>query len=110
MLKDNRHDYGNYELFDNILNKSVGKTLRNLRIEKGLKQSDLIKKMNNIITEPTLSRYESGGSKVRMKAFLSFAKAFDMTPQELIDKINDTYMEDVKKNIKVLEEYYDIQN
>lgn len=108
MVNDDRHEYGNYELFDNILNKSVGRTLRSIRLEKKLKQSDLIKLMNNIITEPTLSRYESGGSKVRMKAFLAFAKAFDMTPQELIDKINDNYMEDVKKNIKHLEDYYDI--
>lgn len=108
MTNDNRHDYGNYELFDNILNKSVGKTIRKIRIEKKMTQKDLIKKMNNILTESTLSRYETGDSKVRMKAFLAFAKAFDITPQELIDKINDAYMEDVKKNIKVLEEYYDL--
>lgn len=108
MVKDDRHEYGNYELFDNILNKSVGRTLRTIRLEKGLKQAELIKKMNNIITEPTLSRYESGGSKVRMKAFLAFAKAFEMTPQDLIDRINENYMEDVKKNIKHLEEYYDL--
>lgn len=108
MKKDNRNDYGNHELFDNILNKSVGITLRKLRIEKGFTQGDLIKKMNNIITEPTLSKYESGKSKVRMHIFLEFAKAFKMTPQELIDIINDTYLDEIKKNIKGIEEYYDL--
>lgn len=103
-----KNNYGDYELFDNILNRSVGKTIRKIRTEKKMTQKDLIKKMNNFLAESTLSRYESGDSKVRMNTFLEFAKAFDMTPQELIDTINDTYLDDIKKNIKIIEQYYDL--
>ena len=104
-MKDN---YGDYDLFAVLLNKSVGKTIRKIRTEKHMTQEDLIKKMDNVIKAPTLSRYESGNSNIRMNILLKFAKAFDMTPQQLIDTINDTYLEDIKKDIKVLEQYYDL--
>lgn len=112
MKKDNRNVYGNYELLDTILNKAVGKTLRRLRVERNLTQVELIKKMNNVITEPTLSKYESGYSKIRMNIFFEFAKAFDLEPKDLYAEINNAYMEDLENNMESFLEYtkHDIQN
>ncbi len=105
MKEDNRKNYGNYDLLDTILNKAVGKTLKRLRLEKHMTQVELIKKMNNAITEPTLSKYEKGNSKIRMNIFFEFANAFDIEPKDLYAEINKTYMEDLENNMDAFLEY-----
>lgn len=49
--------------------------------------------MDNIVTRQTLNRYELGLSKIRMNVFLKFAKAFNMQPKDLYEKINMRYIQ-----------------
>lgn len=80
---DNRENYGEFKLLDYYFNVSVGK-------------------------RQTLSKYELGKSKIRYKAFFELAKAYEVEPTELYEKIilrclknTNNDFEEIKKELGI---------
>lgn len=97
-------EYGDSKLIDSYLNQSIAEVLKELRMSRNWSYTDLANKMNNIISRQTINNYELGKTKLRMNMFFEFAKAYNMEPKELYEKINmryisklSQYMEQLKK-------------
>lgn len=91
MKVDYRKIYGESELLDTFLNKAVGEVIREIRQECHLSLSEVESK-TKMFTKQTLSKYELGKSKLRMKAFFELAKIYNIEPKELYEKINVRYI------------------
>ena len=97
-------EYGDSKLIDSYLNQSIAEVLKELRTSRNWSYTDLANKMNNIISRQTINNYELGKTKLRLSMFFEFAKAYNMEPKELYEKINmryisklSQYMEQFKK-------------
>lgn len=84
-------------LIDNVLNQAVAEVLKELREEKGLSLQELSNRMGNVVTRQTLSRYELGYSKIRMSVFNKIAKAYNIEPSDLFNRINMRYISKITK-------------
>lgn len=105
---DNRENYGEFKLLDYYFNVSVGKVLKEIRNSKGYSLSQAVKKAGNTFTRQTLSKYELGKSKIRYKAFFELAKAYEVEPTELYEKIilsclknTNNDFEEIKKELGI---------
>ena len=91
METDYRKHYGESKLLDNFYNRSVAEVLKEIRLEKGLSLTQVMKK-SKMFTRQTLNKYELGGSKLRLIAFYELARIYNIEPKELFNKINYKYI------------------
>ena len=85
-------EYGQSELLDNYLNQAISEVLKELRESRNWSYTDLANKLNNIVSRQTLNNYELGKTKLRMNMFMELAKAYNLEPKELYEKINMRYI------------------
>jgi len=85
-------EYGDSELLDTYLNQSVAEILKELRESKQWSYTDLANRIKNKVSRQTLNNYELCKTKLRMNMFLEIAKAYNIEPKELYEKINMRYL------------------
>lgn len=84
----------------------TGKRIREKRIELGLSQDELAKKLN--VNRTTVAKWESGDNNLKQSKVVSIAKALDCSPTWLIG-LNEDEMEFVNKEqiLKNITSYMD---
>ena len=85
-------EYGKSELFDNYLNQAIAEVLKELRESKKWSYTELANKLKNKVSRQTLNNYELGKTKLRMNMFMELAKAYNLEPKDLYEKINMRYI------------------
>lgn len=94
--------YGESELLDNFYNESIARTLKEIREEKNLSFSKLCNRMDRHVARQTLCHYEKQETKIRLETFRKIAKAYEMTPEELFDRINYDFFNNIQEYKKKL--------
>lgn len=87
---------------------AIGKFIKEKRIEKGLTELELAKKIS--VSELSISKWESGNSFPSTKIMLSLCRELDVTANELLTgkKLsNEEYKISAEKNIIALKEAQD---
>jgi len=88
----------------NELDKKIGKRLKMLRQEAGLKQADiadLVGHSNNVV-----GRIERGEQTIDLKTILAYKKQFKVSADYIIEGIK-TDDEDISERLKFAEAYID---
>lgn len=65
--------------------------LREIRLEAGLRQVDLAKKLGQ--PQPFVSRYESGERRLDILELRQICRALGITPQEFFDRLDRVFHE-----------------
>ncbi|MBR1974750.1 MAG: helix-turn-helix transcriptional regulator [Clostridia bacterium] len=63
------------------INQTIGNNLKAARLEKGLTQNDMAKKMG--ILQPAYARYESGKVQLNYEQIQELCDFLDITPNDL---------------------------
>ena len=63
------------------INQEIGNNLKAARLEKGLTQNDMAKKMG--ILQPAYARYESGKVQLNYEQIQELCNFLDITPNDL---------------------------
>lgn len=63
------------------INQTIGNNLKAARLEKGLTQNDMAKKMG--ILQPAYARYESGKVQLNYEQIQELCNFLDITPNDL---------------------------
>lgn len=72
-----------YEIADRL----VGKVLRKLRIESGLKQDQVAARLG--INQSMVSKFESGERSLHLSEVYAYADALGTTPQRILQEVWD---------------------
>ena len=72
-----------YEIADRL----VGKVLRKLRMESGLKQDQVAARLG--INQSMVSKFESGERSLHLVEVYAYAKALDTTPERILQEVWD---------------------
>lgn len=72
-----------YEIADRL----VGKVLRKLRMESGLKQDQVAARLG--INQSMVSKFESGECSLHLGEVYAYAKALDTTPERILQEVWD---------------------
>lgn len=70
-----------------IANRLVGKVLRKLRMESGLKQDQVAARLG--INQSMVSKFESGERSLHLGEVYADAKALDTTPERILQEVWD---------------------
>lgn len=65
--------------------KLVGKKIKEVRIQKGISQADLVGKMQGEIDPTNISRIEAGRTNPTVFTIFRIAEALEVNPKELLD-------------------------
>lgn len=90
---------------DNV-KKKIGNNLKKIRLEKGLKQSELAELVG--VEDKTISRIEVGGNYPSMDLLVRLAGALNCELVDFVnfsDKVVDSINELSKDDLKVLEKF-----
>ena len=82
----------------------IGKRLKLLRQEAGLKQADIAKLVGHSNT--AVGRIERGEQTIDLKTILAYKKQFNVSADYIIDGINNGN-EDISDRLKFAEQYID---
>ena len=73
-----------YEIADRL----VGKVLRRLRTESGLKQEKVAARLGT--NQPMISKFESGERSLHLGEVYAYAEALGTTPQRILQEVWDS--------------------
>lgn len=93
---------------DNI-KKKIGNNLKRLRLEKGLKQSELAEIVG--VEDKTISRIEVGGNYPSMDLLVRLAEVLDCELVDFVnfsDKVVESLNELSKEELKVVKKFVDL--
>ena len=65
--------------------KLVGKKIKDVRLQKGISQADLVGKMQGEIDPTNISRIEAGRTNPTVFTIFRIAEALQINPKELLD-------------------------
>jgi len=65
--------------------KLIGKRIKEVRIQKGISQADLVGKMQGEIDPTNISRIEAGRTNPTVFTIFRIAEALEINPKELLD-------------------------
>ena len=85
---------------DNVYNKAIRKTLKQLRENKKYSFKQLAVMMNKKISRQTLHHYESGKSRVRIDILKELAKIYNLTEKEMFYMITINYFIELNKYLE----------
>ena len=80
--------------------RDIGKNLKQLREQKGLKQDELAELL--FVTRQTVSNYENGRSRPDIETLMKIAEILEITANELLNDYNVNIGETVKMNYDVI--------
>ena len=86
------------------LDTEIGKLLKLLRQEAGLKQADIAKLVGHSNT--AVGRIERGEQTIDLKTILAYKKQFNVSADYIIDGVNNGN-EDISDRLKFAEQYID---
>ena len=92
------------ELHMKNLDTEIGKRLKLLRQEAGLKQADIAKLVGHSNT--AVGRIERGEQTIDLKTILAYKKQFNVSADYIIDGVNNGN-EDISDRLKFAEQYID---
>ena len=92
MKIDNRTIYVESELVDIVYNKAIQKTLKEIRLKNNYSLNQLVNKLNQKVSRQTLSKYETGKSKIRIYMLKQLADIYKITLEEFFTKITANYL------------------
>ena len=95
---------GQTKLYMKNTDLEIGKRLKMLRQEAGLKQSDIADLVGHSNT--AVGRIERGEQTIDLKTILAYKKQFNVSADYIIDGVNDGN-EDISDRLKFAEQYID---
>ncbi|MBO7712759.1 MAG: helix-turn-helix transcriptional regulator [Methanobrevibacter sp.] len=94
------YDYGKSQLLDTCFNQTVGEVLREVREENNLSLQKVASKI--MISKQTISKYETGLSKIRIQTFKKLAKIYNIDPKDLYNIIIVRFIKNSSSHIEKL--------
>lgn len=95
--KDNQN-YGILFYMERITDIVVGKTLRHLREEQGLRQSEVAERFE--VSQPIVSKIESGERGFYLREIVDYASALGIQPDVLFSKVCHSLVKEAKAQRK----------
>ena len=65
--------------------KKVGKRIKEVRLQKGISQADLVGRMEGNIDATNISRIEAGRTNPTVYTLFRLAEALEVSPKDLLD-------------------------
>lgn len=90
-------DFDNDENLDYQLNKIASAIIREKRIKKGYSMDEVVKRLKNIVTKQSLSRYENNEARMKNKIFKKICVALGEDPAKVWEEINNKFLESLSE-------------